>query len=103
MIRLCDRRAAASCFSEVGRVVNGNWNELGHPLLVFIDTSIFVSANFDFSGCGWRKSHPGVCWALGERVRHSIVAAIGQLTTRFCMDLTPFLQSAHTDRAEMAS
>ena len=53
--------------------------------------------------CGWRKPHPGVCWALGERVRHSFVAAIGQLTTRCCMNLAPFLQSAHTDRADVAS
>ena len=51
---------------------------------------------------GWLKPYPGVCWALGERVRHLFVAAIGQRTTRFCMDLAPFVQSAHTDRAEVA-
>ena len=51
--------------------------------------------------CGWRKPHPGVCWVLDDRVRHSFVAASGQLTTRFCIGLTPLLRSAHTDSAQM--
>ena len=38
---------------------------------------------------------------LGDRVRHLFVAAIGQLTTRFCMGLTPLLRSARTDSAQM--
>ena len=38
---------------------------------------------------------------LDDHVRHSFVAAIGQRTTRFCMDSVPFVQSAHTDSDQM--